>query len=164
MNEHQEHKANRHSTGTADEMRYSTAQDGTIWDLPLGNAGEIEVAPRRRGFRMSDLTENTRIAIKVGSIFGVALVLMTVGMWIGSLNKERIDNTASIVSLDRRVTNLEEHFASVDKTLALIQQGQTEQKEPINTLTRQSQYSLELLRDLETALAKQGISTEKHGP
>lgn len=151
------------------------------WDTPTipaqparsrrHEAGEVEGAPRRRRrwwWRMADLSENTRIAIRLGSIAGVAVVLLWAGSWWGGLQSERAAVQAAQAAQhatdarqDEDIRQLRETIASINTNLALIKQGQ---EQSLPTLGRNSQYSIELLRDLETALAKQGIGTEKHGP
>jgi hypothetical protein len=117
---------------------------------------------------MADLTENTRIAIKVGSVAVVVATIWAAGSWWGGLQSERASVQAAQAAQhatdqrqDEDIRQLRDTIAAINTNLALIKQGQEQQ---LPALGRNSQYSIELLRDLETALAKQGIGTEKHGP
>lgn len=120
---------------------------------------------------MSEITENTRVVIKVGSILGICLLLLGAGAWYGDLRSERnrnredrSDQRATDQRQDSEIAQLRLSITNIEKSLALIQKGQESAVEPLNTVTRLSQYQVELLRDIETALAKRGIDTEKHGP
>lgn len=113
---------------------------------------------------MTELTENTRFAIRIGSIAAIAIALITVGMWLGGLTNERASTQARLDKTDERVTALEARFANIEKTLIEMNERAKSQAEPLATIGRLSQYQVELLRDIETALAKRGIETEVHGP
>ena len=113
---------------------------------------------------MTELTENTRFAIRIGSIAATAVAILTVGMWLGGLTNERSGNIQRLDKTDERVTALEARFANIEKTLIEMNERAKSQAEPLATIGRLSQYQVELLRDLETALAKRGIDTEQHGP
>jgi hypothetical protein len=135
-------------------------------------AGEVATRPRihrqLQRWYMSDITENTRVVIKVGSIAAVAVVILLAGSWWGGLQSERTQVQAAVAAQhatdarqDDDIRQLRDTIAAINTNLALIKQGQ---EQSLPTLGRNSQYSIELLRDLETALAKRGIETEKHGP
>lgn len=113
---------------------------------------------------MPEITENTRIAIRVGSIAAIAIALLTVGMWLGGLSNERTDTQKRLDKTDERVAALELRFANIEKTLIEMNERAKSQEQPLATIGRLSQYQVELLRDLETALAKRGFDTESHGP
>lgn len=117
---------------------------------------------------MADITENTRIAIKAGSIFGACLVVFAVGTWYGDLrrsrNQDAADHLAQAKIDDRQdvaIAQLQTTVQSMNTTLALIKQAQDNQ---LPQLIRQSTYATEVLRDIEVALASKGILTKEHGP
>lgn len=117
---------------------------------------------------MADITENTRVAVKVGGIFGALAVVFAVGAWYGDLRKDRAidaDARAAQAKIDDRqdasIVQLQKTVSDMNTTLQLIKQSQDQQ---MPQLIRQSTYATEVLRDIEVALAAKGILTQEHGP
>lgn len=117
---------------------------------------------------MADITENTRVAIKVGSIFGALLIVFLVGAWYGDLRSDRASAEAAKLAQgkiddrqDASIAQLQKTVSDMNTTLALIKQAQDNQ---LPQLIRQSSYATEVLRDIEVALAAKGILTKEHGP
>lgn len=144
----------------------------------IPTAGEIELddtvrLPRRGLNRLArwivaDVTENTRIAIKVGSVFGVLLVVFAIGTWYGDLKRSRsqdVSDKAAQAKIDERqdtaIAQLQQTAQTMNTTLQLIKQAQDTQ---LPQLIRQSTYTTEVMRDLEVALADKGIMKKEHGP
>jgi len=121
---------------------------------------------------LADITENTRVAIKAGSVFGALLVIFAVGTWYGDLRSDRTHTAQQATKdsvaqgkIDERqdaaITQLQNTVNNMNTTLQLIKQAQDNQ---LPQLIRQSTYSTEVLRDIEVALAAKGILTKEHGP
>ena len=152
----------RHQVPTAGEIEF----DDTV-RLPdrLNRVTRWLVSAR---WAVAEINENTRIAIKAGSVFGVLLVIFGVGVWYGDLRSERardVHDKAAQQKVDDRqdaaITQLQATAKSMDTTLQLIKQSQDKD---MPQLIRQSTYSMEVLRDIEVALASKGIMTKSHGP
>lgn len=128
---------------------------------------------------MADINENTRIAIKAGSVFGACMIVFAVGAWYGDLRNDRKDAAEDKVMQteaikagheaqskiddrqDAAIAQLQSTVSSMNTTLQLIKQAQDTQ---LPQLIRQSTYTTEIMRDLEVALAEGGIKRKEHGP
>lgn len=150
-------------TPSAGEIEF----DDTI-KLPRPSRPAASTFDRIARWFVADITENTRIAIKAGSIFGACLVVFAVGTWYGDLRRSRSqdasDRTTQAKTDERQdaaITQLQVTVQGMNTTLALIKQAQDNQ---LPQLIRQSTYSTEVLRDIEVALASKGILTKEHGP
>lgn len=113
---------------------------------------------------MAEINENTKVVIKAGSIFGAILLLLFAGKYWGSWESDATNIAKAVDAHEVRLSGLETRMAGVDQKLALILQSQDSAKDQSGATFRNTQYGIELLRDIETALAKGGITTEKHGP
>lgn len=109
---------------------------------------------------MADLNERTRLVVTWGGAIVIAVAIFYGGAAWNEFRASIVKNTEQ----DVRLLSLEQRFTAFDKTLTEINERQKAQGEPIATIGRLSQYQVELLRNLETALTKQGIEMEKHGP
>lgn len=117
---------------------------------------------------VADITENTRIAIKAGSVFGALLVVFAIGTWYGDLRRSRSQDMADRAAQnktderqDLAITQLQQTVQGMNTTLQLIKQAQDKD---MPQLIRQSTYTTEIMRDIEVALSARGISTKEHGP
>lgn len=145
------------TTAEAGEVSVGTTAIG-----PLGAPLSARVMAR---WRMADITENTRVAIKVGSIAGAIIMLLTVGAWWGGLQSERqstrddrVMQRARDDRQDEAIQKLQDAITGVNTNLALLKQGQDA---ALPQLIRQSTYNTELMRDLQTALATRGIRVKE---
>lgn len=123
-------------------------------------AGKKPTLWRRTRAAVADISERTRLVVT----WGGALIIAGALFYGGAAWNEFRGAIAKNAEQDVRIAKMEDRFTSIEKTLTEINERQKNQGEPIATIGRLSQYQVELLRDLETALAKQGIETEKHGP
>jgi hypothetical protein len=168
----------KHSNG--EHHKHQSTPTVETWTLPtppyerVPTAGELVVdkPPKLhrqvRRWYVSDITENTRVAIKVGSIGAAVVALLLVGSWWGGLQSERTQVQAAQAAQhatderqDGDIRQLRESIATINTNMALIKQGQDTS---LPQLIRQSNYGVEVLRNIEVALAKEGVTVKEHGP
>lgn len=113
---------------------------------------------------VADLSEKTKITFQVGGAISILVACILVGKYWGGWESDSRHLQAAVDAHEIRLTSLENRLADMNNTLTKMVEKQDSASKDAASAARNTQYSIELLRDMETALATRGITTEKHGP
>ena len=110
---------------------------------------------------MAEVSENTRVVVKAGSVIGIVLAVLLVGKYWGTFETQRETTADSIARHEQAIGELRGGMAEMKASIDKMGAEQANFRETMATVNRNTQALLYETSNIKVALAERGFRIPK---